>query len=191
MEYTPDRIKVMEKIKILGISGSLRPNSSAQMILNTVKTFAGTDIDFKIYDGLSKLPPFDDSNTVPPEVEKFRSELKEADGVFFVSPEYAFGVPGSLKNALDWTVGSGELVNKPAALVVAATGGENAYQAWLLIFKALSLKIAEHSKLLISFVRSKVNSEGTITDQETERNLKMVLDDLIRNIKSSRLSSII
>ena len=183
MEHTPERIKAMQKIKILGISGSLRSNSSTRIIMNAVCSLAGDTVDFKIFEDLASMPPFDDSNTIPGEVEEFRQQLKEADGIFFVSPEYAFGVPGSLKNALDWTVSSGELVNKPAALVVAATGGENAYQSWQLIFKALSLKINEESKLLISFVRSKLNHEGKITDFKTEEGLKNVLNDLIRSIQ--------
>jgi len=175
----------MQKIKILGISGSLRANSSTQMIMKAMQALAGDAVDFKIFGGLASIPPFDDGNTVPHEVEEFRKQLREVDGVFFISPEYAFGVPGSLKNALDWTVGSGELVYKPAALVVAATGGENAYQSWQLIFKALSLKINEESKLLISFVRSKLNQEGKITDFKTEESLKNVLNDLIQNIQLS------
>ncbi|HEY5825282.1 MAG TPA: NADPH-dependent FMN reductase [Cyclobacteriaceae bacterium] len=175
----------MEKIKLLGISGSLRSNSSTQLIMNAVQSLAGNAVDFKIYEGLASLPPFDDSNNVPGEVEEFRKQLREADGVFFISPEYAFGVPGSLKNALDWTVSSGELVSKPAALVVAATGGENAYHSWQLIFKALSLKINEESKLLISFIRSKLNHEGKIKDFKTEEELKNVLNNLIQNIPSS------
>ena len=191
MEYTPERTKAMQKVKILGISGSLRSNSSTHAIMNAVRELASNTVEFKVYEGLSSLPPFDDSNQVPIEVEEFRKQLKEADGVFFVSPEYAFGVPGSLKNALDWTVSSGELVYKPAALVVAATGGENAYQALLLIFKALSLNINEESKLLVSFVRSKLNQEGKITDLKTVESLKMVLNDLIKNIQSSIPSSIL
>jgi chromate reductase, NAD(P)H dehydrogenase (quinone) len=191
LEYTPERTKAMQKIKILGISGSLRSNSSTQMIMNAVQALAKETIDFKIFGALAGIPPFDDGNIVPDEVEEFRKQLKEADGVFFISPEYAFGVPGSLKNALDWTVSSGELVNKPAALVVAATGGENAYQSWQLIFKALSLKINAESKLLISFIRSKVNQEGKVTDLKTEESLKKVLNDLIKNIQSSTQSPVL
>jgi len=161
------------------------------MILNEMRVMTGDDVDFEIYNDLNSLPPFNDSNNAPREVERFRRQLKEADGIFFVSPEYAFGVPGALKNAIDWTVSSGELVNKPAALIVAATGGENAYQAWQLIFKALSLKINEESKLLISFVRSKINGEGKITDPETSKRLKGVMEDFIKNIQSSTHSSII
>jgi chromate reductase len=179
----------MQKIKILGIEGSLRANSSTHILMSTVKDLFPKDIEFRIYEHLGKIPPFDDSDQVPVEVENFRNQLNEADGVFFLTPEYAFGVPGILKNALDWTVSSGELVYKPAALVVAATGGENAYQSLLLVFKALSLNINDGSKLLISFIRSKLNGQGEITDIETANKLKQLIKDFIDNIqKSSHLN---
>src|SRR4029077_9755610 len=50
-------------------------------------------------------------------VDRFRREVAAADAILIASPEYAFGVPGALKNALDWLVGSGELSDKPVAIV--------------------------------------------------------------------------
>ena len=84
-----------------------------------------------LYDGLGNLPHFDDSKHPPETVTAFRTLLQVCDGVLICSPEYAFGVPGSLKNALDWTVSSGEFVHKPLALITAATGGDKAHAALL------------------------------------------------------------
>ena len=92
------------KIKILGISGSLRANSSASAVLNVVSSLVPEQVEFTIYNGLAEIPAFNDCNDIPETVEAFIKLLSEADGVFFVIPEYAFGVPGTLKNALDWTV---------------------------------------------------------------------------------------
>jgi len=167
------------KIKILAISGSLRANSSNSIILEAIEKMAPADVDFFIYKGLGSLPQFDDPEQTPVTVSVWRKHLEEADAVLICTPEYAFGVPGSLKNALDWTVGSGELVNKPLALITASTGGEKAHAAFLQIFTALSAKIPEGGALLIPYVRSKLSTNGEISDPPTREAVKQVLEKLI------------
>ncbi len=68
----------------------------------------------RLYDGLGDLPYFnpDIEASNPPSVMDFRTQLQKAEGVLISSPEYAHGVPGVLKNALDWVFGSGEFVRK-------------------------------------------------------------------------------
>jgi chromate reductase, NAD(P)H dehydrogenase (quinone) len=130
-----------QKINILAISGSLRSNSSNNAVINAAVKLAPEDVQVLIYEGLGTLPHFDDSKELAKEVIEFRELLKAADGVLISSPEYAFGVPGVLKNALDWTVSSGEFVYKPLALITAATGGNNAHASLLLTFTALSAQL--------------------------------------------------
>ncbi|MEP6750242.1 MAG: NADPH-dependent FMN reductase, partial [Bacteroidota bacterium] len=108
------------KIKILAVSGSLRANSSNAIILQAIEKLMPGQVEFFIYKGIGDLPHFDDAENIPITVSVWRKHLQDADAVLICSPEYAFGVPGSLKNALDWTVGSGELVNKPLALITAS-----------------------------------------------------------------------
>src|SRR5882672_2134474 len=102
-----------KNIKILSISGSLRQNSSTHAIIHAVSGMIPAQVDFLIYNGLAALPAFNDSHDHPLSVTQLRRQLNEADGILICTPEYAFGVPGTLKNALDWTVGSGELNLKP------------------------------------------------------------------------------
>ena len=172
------------KIKILAVSGSLRPNSSNAVILNIIEKLVPDEIDFFIYKGLGSLPQFDDPEDIPITVSVWRKHLQEADAVLICTPEYAFGVPGSLKNALDWTVASGELVNKPLALITASTGGEKAHAAFLQIFTALSANIPDGASLLISYVRSKLNTAGEITDIPTLEAVKSVLAKLIQAVQA-------
>ena len=168
------------KIKILAISGSLRANSSNSIMLEAIEKMVPADVDFFIYRGLGSLPQFDDPEQTPIAVSEWRKHLQDADAVLICTPEYAFGVPGSLKNALDWTVGSGELVNKPLALITASTGGEKAHASFLQIFTALSANIPEGGSLLISFVRSKLNAAGEIIDPPTLEAVKSVIKNLIQ-----------
>ena len=91
-------------------------------------------VDYLFYEGLGGIPPFaatPDDNDSPKTVVELRTMIKEADGVLICTPEYAFGVPGVLKNALDWTVSSGDLTNKPVALITASTGGDKAHASLL------------------------------------------------------------
>jgi NAD(P)H-dependent FMN reductase len=92
-------------MRILAISGSLRAASSNTAVLQAAIELAPPDVEIVRCDGLSELPHFnpdlDDANAPAP-VANWRAQLKAADGVLISSPEYAHGVPGSLKNALDW-----------------------------------------------------------------------------------------
>src|SRR5436305_8550162 len=114
-------------MKIIAICGSLRAQSSNLALLRAATKIAA---EVRIYDGLGKLPHFnpdDDAEgaTPPPAVAELRAMLANADGILISSPEYAHGVPGSLKNALDWLVSDGALVGKAVALINASpVGGE-------------------------------------------------------------------
>jgi chromate reductase len=175
----------MKPINIFAISGSLRPNSCNAAIINKVAAMAPPNVKVNLYSGLANLPHFNpelDTDTPLAPVAGLRKQLREADAVLICTPEYAFGVPGSLKNALDWTVSSGEFVDKHVALITASSVGESAHASLLLTLGAISAQVADGAKLLIPFIRTKVNSDGTITDEETLKALKKVLNTLIEVI---------
>jgi len=107
------------KCRVLAISGSLRSVSSNAKVLRVASALAREDISILIYSGLSTIPPFNpdlDVEPAPLAVADLRIRLRECDAVLISSPEYAHGIPGVLKNALDWTVSSGELYGKPVVL---------------------------------------------------------------------------
>lgn len=162
--------------KILGISGSLRNNSSASSVLKQVAGLFPASIDFRIYEGIAMLPHFNDSEIIPEEVTLFREELRHADGVFICTPEYAFGIPGSLKNALDWTVGSGELVEKPVALITASSVGDKGHAALLLVLSAITADIDSAHALLIPFIRAILDGDGAIKDAETATQVRTLVE---------------
>jgi chromate reductase len=175
----------MQPIHILAISGSLRPNSSNNAIINTLAAMAPQHVTVTTYNGLATLPHFNpelDTDTAPQAVAQFRALLKQADGVLICTPEYAFGVPGSLKNALDWTVSSSDFVDKPTALITASSQGGNAHASLLVTLGAISAKIDAGAALLISFIRSKVNSDGQVTDADVLASLQNVLNALLQTI---------
>jgi NAD(P)H-dependent FMN reductase len=172
-----------KKIKILAISGSLRATSSNSLLINEIIKWAPASVEITICQSLATLPAFDDSMEPSASVIAWRRQLAEADGVLICSPEYAFGVPGALKNSIDWTVGSGELVNKPVALITAASSGDKAHAAWLQIFSALSSDIPAGGALLIPFIRTKFNEKGEVSDTATKEAILNTLQALIQTIE--------
>jgi chromate reductase len=133
------------------------------------------NIQFQVYDGIGTLPHFNDAAAPSAEVLEFRKKVKEANGVIICTPEYAFGIPGSLKNALDWTVGTAEFVDKPVALITAASHGLKAHAAMLLVLQAISANVIADSSMIISFVRAKLDEHGNVKDLETLEALKTAM----------------
>jgi NAD(P)H-dependent FMN reductase len=133
-----------------------------------------------IFEGLTSLPHFNpdlDDENVPETVTQFRRQLRDADGILICTPEYAMGVPGTLKNAIDWTVSTMEFSKKPVALITASLSGEKAHQSLLGTLLIIEAKISADTQLLISFIKAKVNNDFKITDKET-------LDSVNRLIQS-------
>lgn len=173
-----------KKIKIIGISGSLRAGSAASAVLDVVAKLFPGNTEFTIYSGLKEIPPFDDSNETPLPVADFIKLITAADAVFFCIPEYAFGVPGVLKNVLDWTVSSTAFTDKPVALITAASSGDKAHASLLLTLAALGTKISAETALLISFVRSKLNENNEIKDIPTLNAIEAVIKTFIQKIET-------
>ena len=111
-------------VHILAISGSLRSGSSNSAIVHAATMCAPDNCIVTVYDELSVLPPFNpdtDIEPFPDAVVRWRNALHRTSAVLISSPEYAHGVPGVLKNALDWVVGTGEFMEKPVVLVNASS----------------------------------------------------------------------
>ena len=115
-------------MKILGISGSLRPDSHNRRLLLEAAQHLPHGVELELFDGLKAVPPYDeDDDVVPahPAVQALREAIARADAVLFATPEYNSSVPGQLKNAVDWASrprGSAALLNKAVAVVSASTG---------------------------------------------------------------------
>ena len=112
---------------VVAISGSLKQSSANSSL---VQAIADLDPDHvEIWDGLGTLPHFtpDDDGGAP--VASLRAAIVSADLIVLATPEYAGGMPGALKNALDWLVGTGELYDKRVAIVSAAPSPERGANA--------------------------------------------------------------
>jgi chromate reductase, NAD(P)H dehydrogenase (quinone) len=137
---------------------------------------------WETYEGLADLPHFnpdhdEDGLPVPPPVADLRSRAIAADGWVISSPEYAHGVPGSLKNALDWLVSCPELPGKPVLLLNASAAGGNFAQAALAeTLRTMSFQVLDES-LMAPFLSRKLQ-EGSELDRAAALILRRSLDAL-------------
>ena len=106
--------------RILAVSGSLAARSSNTALVWAAALAAPPGVSVEVYRSLGALPPFnpdvETSGTLPHAVVDLRDRVGASDGLLLSVPEYAHGVPGSFKNALDWLVGGPEFVGRPVAL---------------------------------------------------------------------------
>ncbi|MDQ1661689.1 MAG: hypothetical protein QOJ68_1669 [Blastococcus sp.] len=110
--------------RLLLICGSTRVGSSNHAAVRTVHELDLPGLRTDLYESLRELPAFvPDEQPVPPPVGDLLERIRAADAVLICTPEYAGGLPGSLKNLLDWTVGGGELYEKPVAWLDVANPG--------------------------------------------------------------------
>src|SRR5262249_44987008 len=149
-------------LQILEISGSLRSQSSNTTVLQAVALLAPDNVSIALYNGLGGLPHFnpDLEETPGPAVLDFRGRLQESDAVLISSPEYAHGVPGVLKNALDWIVGTGELVEKPVALINASPQSTYAYASLVETITVMSARVVKTACVTLPFWNKSLDAAG-------------------------------
>lgn len=161
-----------EKFKVWGIAGSLRKDSWNKKLINAVARLAPEDVEFHVCDKLPQVPLFnEDLLDDPPEVvQTIRAEIEAADGVMLASPEYNFGVPGVMKNLLDWIgfpLGMNCLSEKPVAIMGASSskiGTARGQFSMRHIFVATRSYVLPGPEVLVSAVHEVMDADGNLTD---------------------------
>jgi len=133
-------------MRVLTISGSLRPDSYNALLLHAVEEQAPADLELHPFEGLADIPHFHgdrtDPDPVPEAVERLRREIEAADAVLISTPEYNGSIPGTLKNALDWVsvpFPDNAVKGKPVAVIGASTGGYGGMWAQAELRKVLGI----------------------------------------------------
>jgi chromate reductase, NAD(P)H dehydrogenase (quinone) len=115
-------------------------------------------------------------------VLELRSEIGRAGGLLICSPEYAHGVPGCLKNALDWLVASVEFPGKAVALLNISPRATHAQAQLTEILTTMSARLIPEASVTITLPRQSANGAGFAPDQEFSRTLSSVLSALARAV---------
>jgi len=152
-------------MRVLAIPGSLRATSSNAALLRAAAQVAPAGTELTVYDSLAALPHFSpdlDVEPAPPAVAALRAQIGGVDALAISSPEYAHGMPGSLKNALDWLVSAAEPIGKPVLLISASPGGAAHAHAQLLeVLRTMSMQVVDGGAHVFS--RAKLDAGGAVT----------------------------
>lgn len=176
-------------MRILAVSGSLRDKSSNTILLRAAISLAPEEMSVILFENLGDLPHFNpdlDNENAPPPVFDWREQIKSAAGVLISSPEYAHGVPGSLKNALDWLVSSGETVDKPFALLNPSPRSVHAQAQLAEILKTMAVSIVEGSSVTVALAGKNLDEAGIMADPEISKTLREAMAKFGNAIKSQK-----
>lgn len=144
-------------MRILAISGSLRAASSNSAILRLAADVAPPGVHVTVFDGLDRLPYFNpdldgalDDPALPSSVRELRALIASSDAILISSPEYAHGISGVMKNALDWLVGGAEMVDKRVLLYNTAPHATHAHAAMRETLRTMSVNLDDGASLSLA-----------------------------------------
>jgi chromate reductase, NAD(P)H dehydrogenase (quinone) len=176
-------------VNILAICGSLRARSLNAAVLRAAREVAPGHWSVAMEAGLSGLPYFGaelEQEALPQVVAEFRGRVGAADGLLIATPEYAHGMSGVLKNALEWLVGGAEMAGKPVLVLSAspaATGGRRA-QAWTRETLRVMGAFVLEDGLEVPAAAVKI-VDGLLIDEPTRAELRKVLASLDEAIRDA------
>jgi chromate reductase len=149
-------------MNFLAISGSLRAVSLNSALLRATARLAPPGISVQLFRGLGDLPLFnpDIEETDPLSVATLRNQIIAADALIIASPEYAHGITGVLKNALDWLVSSEAFINKPVALFNASPLSVHAHASLREIVTVMSARVVDESSIALPVRGSGLDEDG-------------------------------
>jgi chromate reductase, NAD(P)H dehydrogenase (quinone) len=172
--------------KILGICGSLRKASFNRSALKAAQGLLPPGATLEAHE-LDAIPIFNQDNeqSPPPAVVEFKSQIRTADAILFVSPEYNFSIPGVLKNAIDWgsrPSGQSAWKGKPVAIMGASGGALGTARAQYHLrqcFVGLDMPAVTQPEVFIGSAAQKFNAAGELTDQAAKDLIAKLLINLV------------
>jgi chromate reductase, NAD(P)H dehydrogenase (quinone) len=173
-------------INILGIAGSLRRQSYNRSALSAAKQLAPEGVTLNIFE-LDGIPAFneDDEKNPPAKVVELKKQIRAADALLIVTPEYNYSVPGVLKNAIDWAsrpYGDSAWSGKPAAIMGASVGNIGTARAQYhlrQIFVFLNILAINQPEVMIGNAAERFDAEGNLTDEKTKEYIRKLLQGLV------------
>jgi len=178
-------------MRVLGIPGSVRQDSHNRKLLRAAAAALPSGVELELWERLAALPHFDEdleAGPAPDSVQQMRDAIAAADAVLIATPEYNAGIPGVLKNALDWAsrpFAAHPLRDKPVAVVGASTGLFGAVWA-----QAEVRRVAAHigadvveRELPLGLADGAFDAGGALSDPAQAEALAAVLDELVGRVR--------
>jgi chromate reductase, NAD(P)H dehydrogenase (quinone) len=179
----------MRAIRLLAISGSLRRASTNTAVLEALALLAPEDVKVLVYRDLAKLPPFNPDEDIedepkPEPVETLRELVRASDALVIAAPEYAHGLPGALKNALDWLVASETFAGKLTVLINTSPRAFHAQASLREILSTMAARLMPEAFAWVFLTGKTVTAENILADAVCARRLAESLEALIAATRS-------
>jgi chromate reductase, NAD(P)H dehydrogenase (quinone) len=165
-------------MRILAIPGSLRGLSFNSAALRAAVALAPVGVEISLYSGLVDLPHFNpdrDADPLPDAVKALRDAVKRSDGLLLAVPEYAHGIPGTFKNALDWLVSGLEFPGKPVALINTSQRATHAQAQLREILATMSARLIDGACLTLPLMGRNLDAAEILADPELAGPLRQAL----------------
>jgi len=171
-------------MRVLALCGSLRAASINCALLRAAARLTPAGMQLRPWSGIGDLPLFnpDLEPQLPQRVAALYAEVAAADALLIASPEYAHGVSGSIKNALDWLVGSETFINKPVAVLNASPRARHADAALRETLRTMSAIIVEAASISIPLLGSYLTESGMVDSPPVSGAIRGALADLQRAV---------
>lgn len=178
-------------MKILAVSGSLRAASSNGTLLRALPLVSPPDMKFTFRAPLDSLPYFNpdiEQEGLPQPVAHWRAEIRDHAALVICSPEYAHGVPGVLKNALDWLVGGVEITAKPIAVFQTSLPSTIAHASLLEILRVMGGNVIPEASVPVLLRGRKLDEHGIASDSTLSTTLHAAMTALSSAVSTARAS---
>lgn len=176
-------------MRVLGVPGSLRGGSTNHALLAAIPS-VDPDLTLELEAGVGDLPHFSPDldqpgMPLPPAVDAWRARVAAADVVIVSSPEYVHGIPGALKNALDWLVSGDEIAAKPVALWSASpSGAPHAHAQLMEVLGVMTARLDREASMALILPRAAFDPTGVLIDATIRARLATSLAHLARALPS-------
>ncbi|HKU46414.1 MAG TPA: NAD(P)H-dependent oxidoreductase [Burkholderiales bacterium] len=179
-----------DQVKILGIAGSLRKASYNRGALRAAQQLCPDGARIEVID-LDGIPGFsqDEEQKPPAKVVELKRRIREADAILFATPEYNYGLPGVLKNAIDWAsrpYGDNAWDGKPCAIMSAAMsmgGGVRAQYQLRQCFVFLNMEAVVQPEVAINNVGERFDQQGNLKDETSKKLIGQLLRNLVEKVR--------
>jgi chromate reductase len=182
-----------DPVKILGIAGSLRKASYNKGALRAAQQLCPDGAKIEVFE-LDGIPPFnqDEERNPPQKVADLKNRIRGADAILLVTPEYNYGLPGVLKNAIDWAsrpYGDNAWDGKPVAIMSAALsmgGGVRAQYQLRQSFVFLNMDAVVQPEVAIGNAPQRFDEQGNLTDETSKKLIRQLLENLLHKARTAQ-----
>lgn len=168
-------------MRLLAIPGSIRKGSFNFALLDAMAKQAHETADIMLYKRLEEIPIFNpdvSDSELPEPVLHLMERIRESNGVIISTPEYAHGIPGVIKNLLDWLVASDVLILKPVVVTSVSTsglGGARSHAPLVQVLSAMNANVVVEGSLNVPYANNKFDENCRLTDDLTKKAIEVSL----------------